>query len=221
MATMVTMIAKFQRTPLVSSSTLFFLQATQLMASQLSRPQDSPARKHRFSHRPPKPSAISAETCRARNHFCFSGRSYHPPLCMEAVAGGPPFTRHCDWFHLGGCLDAILYAPPAPASGSEAAGAAAGSSSVTEIPPTCTAAWQPFEHPCLRPTPAPTPSLGDIGCPPSSLTLRSIISSHSYSQIVAYPMPRELLVPSLSRASDGCRRYPSDHVAIAARFAWV
>jgi hypothetical protein len=92
--------------------------------------------------------------------------SYHPPLCMESLVDGPPFTRHCDWFHMGGCLDAILYAPSMNASAHAQAAAAAPSSS--SLRPLCTAAWLPFDHPCLRPVPAPPPSAFDTGVPRSS-----------------------------------------------------
>lgn len=85
---------------------------------------------------------------------------------MESLVDGPPFTRHCDWFHMGGCLDAILYAPSMNASVPSDAGVAARSSS--SLRPLCTAAWLPFDHPCLRPVPAPPPSAFDTGVPPHS-----------------------------------------------------
>ena len=133
-------------------------QATRLMVLLLSKPRDSPAR---TSTRPQHHPTASLHWV---TPFCCS---YHPPLCLEAVIDGPPFTRHCDWFHMGGCLDAILYAPPVNA----AASAAASASSMSR--PLCAASWLPFDHPCLRPNPAPAPSPIDTGLSPCHSSAQS------------------------------------------------
>ena len=135
---------------------------------------------------------------------------------MEAIVSGPPFTRHSDWFHLGGCLDAILYAPPLSASGSAAS--ANGSVGQIQSPLVCTAFWQPFEHPCLRASPAPPPSSSDIGnlphtpplptphrfpltptCHPTFHAHLFLVPAHRCSQIAVCLIPRELYSCSPAR----------------------
>jgi len=130
------------------------------MVLLLSKPQDSPARAFPQSQCPQTfpPNVIPLYT------------SYHPPLCLEAVVNGPPFTRHCDWFHLGGCLDAILFAPPMSDVDTASTAASPSGKNSGKCRPVCTAAWLPFDHPCLRPVTALPPSPENISrVPPTPL----------------------------------------------------